>query len=698
MTILRGEGRLGFILLATILGLLIAAFFAIADLRWRADVLVMKLKGDIPDVSLVQLARWSLPGSPVFLGEMAEYASLDAAVHNSNSTDPMSIEHGAKQFQQHCSSCHGADAKGAAGPDLVAFVKRSTDWSFLSTAKWGRPGTTMAAQPVTDEQIWQIHAYLQAKARAGFPSAKTLPGPKIDIPPAMLSEAEKYPNDWLTYSGGLTGHRHSALTQINRDNVGNLRVAWAAQLRPTTKAQRATPIVANGVMFVTEGPDGVRALDARTGSVIWRFRRSVDTSTLPLCCGAFSRGVAVMDNRVFVATLDAYLIALDASTGTKLWEVKVASSNEGYSMTSAPFALDGHIVVGVAGGEYGIRGFVAAFSPADGKLLWRFEAIPGPGQPGHETWAGDSWKTGGASTWISGAYDKERDVIYWPIGNPWPPLDARARQGDNLFSNSVVALDRKTGKLQWYFQFTPADSHDWDATQQIVLADINWQGQVVPALLLANRNAFYYALDRRDGRFLRATPFVTQNWATKFDAKGRPISDGAILPSSKGTLIWPWVQGATNWWAPSYDSKRKLHFVPTVDAATIYFLVDSKYKPGNMVMGGTTQLARNQPATIAVKALDPDSGAVRWSTKLDQNDFDHNSTIGGLVSTDGGIVVAGCSDRLSVLDSDSGKILWTFRPGGAINAGAMTYAVDNIQYIAIVAGNVLFAFSLGSTH
>ena len=206
-------------------------------------------------------------------------------------------------------------------------------------------------------------------------------------------------------------------------------------------------------------------------------------------------------------------------------------------MTSAPFALDGHIVVGVAGGEYGIRGFVAAFSPADGKLLWRFEAIPGPGQPGHETWAGDSWKTGGASTWISGAYDKERDVIYWPIGNPWPPLDARARQGDNLFSNSVVALDRKTGKLQWYFQFTPADSHDWDATQQIVLADINWQGQVVPALLLANRNAFYYALDRRDGRFLRATPFVTQNWATKFDAKGRPISDGAILPSSKGTLI-----------------------------------------------------------------------------------------------------------------------------------------------------------------
>jgi alcohol dehydrogenase (cytochrome c) len=694
MTIVKRKGRLVAFLVIAILVLVVAAFFSIGELRWRADLLLMKLKGDIPDVSLVQLTRWSLPGSAVFLGDMAEYRSLDAAVRNAKTNDQTYIDLGTKQFQQHCSSCHGGDAKGATGPDLVAFVKRSTDWSFLSTVKWGRPGTAMAAQSVTDEQIWQIHTSLQAKARAGFESAKTLSGPTIDVPSTRLADAEKYPDDWLTYSGQLTGHRHSSLAQINRDNLSDLRVAWAAQMRSTNKAQPATPIVVNGTMFITEGPDSVLALNARTGRVIWRFRRAVNTSQLPLCCGAFSRGVAVMDNRVFVATLDAYLIALDASTGEKLWEVKVASSSDGYSMTSAPFALEGHIVVGVAGGEYGIRGFVAAFSPNDGKSLWRFDAIPGPDEPGHETWAGDSWKTGGASTWALGAYDKGRDVIYWPIGNPWPPLDSRARQGDNLFSNSVVALDRKTGKMRWYFQFTPGDSHDWDATQQMILADINWQGEVVPAILLANRNAFYYALDRRDGRFLRATAYVTQNWVAKFDEKGRPINNGAVQPSSKGTLIWPWVQGATNWWAPSYDSKRKLHFVPTVDAATMYLLIDSKNEPGNMAMGGTTHFAHNQPAAMAIKALDPESGAVRWSTRLDDNDYKSNAAIAGLVSTDGGIVVAGYSDRLSVLDSDSGKILWGFRPGGPINAGAITYAVDNVQYIAIVAGNVLFAFSL----
>jgi alcohol dehydrogenase (cytochrome c) len=455
-----------------------------------------------------------------------------------------------------------------------------------------------------------------------------------------------------------------------------------------------TPIVVNGVMFVTEVPDGVVALDATTGNVLWRFSRPIDPSKLPLCCGAFNRGVAVMDNRVFVATLDAHLVALDASTGVKLWDVEVAPPKEGYSMTSAPFAVEGHIVVGVAGGEYGIRGFIAAYSPENGKRLWRFEAIPGPGEPGHDTWAGDSWKTGGASTWANGAYDKERDVIYWPIGNPWPPLDPRVRQGDNLYSNSVVALDRKTGKMQWYFQFTPADSHDWDATQQIVLADINWKGEQIPALLLASRNAFYYALDRRNGRFLRATPFVKQTWAIKVDEKGRPTRDMAMLPSLKGTLVWPWMHGGTNWWPPSYDAKRKLHFVPTVDAATLYFLLDSKFTAGNLVMGGTTQLAPNQPAVMAVKALDPETGAVRWATRLDHDDFEHYSKIGGLVSTDGGIVVAGYKDWLSVLDSDTGKILWNFRPGGLINAGAMTYAVNDTQYISIVAGNVLFAFSL----
>lgn len=697
MSVKFARGRAVLLVLVLLAGTLGVVVASVPELRWRWQVLSSAVRGDLPAISLPQLLEWLAPGSPVYLGGLAERPSPDAAVRNIDSDKPEFIEAGAKQYQQTCSVCHGGDATGGVGPNLIVSVAKSTDWSFLSTVKWGRTGSAMVAQPLTDKEIWSVHAFLRSKARAWAAEAagEKAAGPQVDVSYARLAEAKKYPDEWLTYSGDLLGHRHSALNQITSANVHKLRVAWASQLRPATKPLSATPIVTGGLMFVTEAPDGVVALDARTGAVVWRFSRPIDPSKLPLCCGAFNRGVAVLDNRIYVATLDSYLVALDAATGNKLWEVQVADAQEGYSMTSAPLALDGHIVVGVAGAEYGIRGFVAAFSPADGKRLWQFDAVPGPGQPGHDTWEGDSWKTGGASTWSLGSYDKERDVLYWTIGNPWPPLDRRVREGDNLYSNSVVALDRKTGKLLWHFQFTPADSHDWDATQQVILTDIKWQGQVVPALLMASRNAFYYALDRRDGKFLYAKPFVKQTWATGVDDKGRPVRDLTAMPSTKGSLVWPWMHGGTNWWPPSYDAKRRLHFVPTVDAATLYFSVDMKYKAGEMTMGGTTQLASNVPAVMAVKAIDPDTGAVRWSTRLDQGDFKQFSRITGLVSTDGGIVVGGFEDRLSILDSDTGKELWKFRPGGVVNAGAVTYAIDGVQYISVVAGNVLFAFSLG---
>ena len=691
--------RIFFISIVVLFGLAGVVVAQVPELRWRANVLLWKLKGALPGLSTTQLVEWLAPGSAVYLGGLAERPNPDAAIRNINSDKPAFIEEGAKQFQQTCSVCHGGDATGAVGPNLITFVSKSTDWSFLSTVKWGRTGSAMVAQPLTDKQIWSVHAFLRSKARVWAAEAagdKKLLGPHVDVSSQRLAEAEKYPDEWLTYSGDWMGHRHSSLTQINSENVHKLRVAWALQLRPATKPLSATPIVTGGLMFVTEAPDGVVAVNAKTGELVWRFNRPIDPSKLPLCCGAFNRGVAVLGNRVYVATLDSYLVALDAATGNKIWEAKVAEAQEGYSITSAPLALDGHIIIGVAGAEYGIRGLIAAFSPDDGKRLWQFDTVPGPGQPGHETWAGDSWKTGGASTWSLGTYDKERDVIYWTSGNPWPPLDKRVREGDNLYSNSVLALDRKTGKLLWHFQFTPADSHDWDATQQAILTDINWQGQKVPALLMASRNAFYYALDRRDGKFLYAKPFVKQTWATSVDDKGKPVRDMTALPSPKGSLVWPWMHGGTNWWPPSYDPKRRLHFVPTVDAATLYFSVDMKYKAGQMTMGGTTQLASNVPAVMAVKAIDPDTGEIRWTSRLDQGDFRQFSRITGLVSTDGGIVVAGFDDRMSILSSDTGKELWKFRPGGVINAGAITYAIDGTQYISVIAGNVLYGFSLDS--
>lgn len=673
---------------------------AVPELRWRAMVVGLKVSGKLPEVPAAKMPGWLAPGSPVYLGGLMKDPTADAGILNVYIDDADYAKRGEQLFRQTCAPCHGSNALGGTGPSLIAYMGRSTDWSFFSIVKWGKKGSAMAAQPIGERQIWEVHSYLRQQSRAWARDAaahRPEDLPVVDVPYERLAKAEEHPEEWLMYSGDMKAHRHSALKQINRGNVKNLRVAWAAQLRPAEKPLSATPIVVGSTMFVSEAPDGVVALDARNGRLLWRWRRPVDPSKLPVCCGAFNRGVAVLGKRVYVATLDSYLVALDAATGQKAWEVQVADEKQGYTMTTAPLALKDKIVVGVAGGELGIRGFVAAFSSEDGKRLWQFDTVPGPGEPGHETWAGDSWKTGGASTWSLGAYDANLDLLYWTTGNPWPPFNNSTRKGDNLYSNCILALDPNTGKLRWHFQATPADVNDWDATQQVVLADVKWKGETVPAAMLASRNAFYYVLDRRDGRFLYTKPFVKQTWASSIDEKGRPVRDPKTIPTPEGSLVYPWLHGGTNWWPPSYDPKRKLHFVPTVDAATLYFSLDQKLKPGTMTMGGTTQLASNLPAVMAVKAIDPDTGEARWSTRLDEGDFIQFARVTGLLSTDGDIVLGGVMDRISILDADNGSILWTFRPGALVNAGPSTYSVDGVQYIALLAGNVLFAFSLPPT-
>lgn len=690
-------GKLAAVAVVAMIGI-VAAATTVHEVRWRTQVVGLKLDGQLSEIGIGDLVRWMLPGSAVYLGQLNTHElTAETGIRNVFVDDVQYAKRGEEVFRRTCVACHGGNAQGGSGPNLLEFNSRATDWAFFSTVKWGRKGTAMAAQPVSEREIWEVHAYLRSKNRAWAREARVHPdsaAAKVDVPFAKLLDAAKYPDEWLMYSGDMLAHRHSSLNQIHRGNVRDLRVAWAKQLRPATKPLSATPIIANGVMFVTEAPDGVVALDARSGRELWRFSRPVDPAKLPVCCGAFNRGVAVLGARVFVATLDAALVALDANTGKRLWETRVAEPKEGYSMTTAPLVLDGLVVVGVAGGETGIRGFLAAFAAEDGKRVWQFNTVPGPGEAGHETWAGDSWKTGGASTWSLGAYDPKLDILYWSTGNPWPPFDNRSRLGDNLYSNSIIALNPKTGTLLWHFQLTPADVHDWDATQQIILADIKWKGEKVPAALMASRNAFYYALDRRNGKFLYGKPFVKQTWAKGLDDRGRPIRMPETEPNDEGRLVYPWLHGGTNWWPPSYDPNRKLHFVPTADAATLYFKVDQKLKPGTMTMRGTTILATGRPAVMAVKALDPDTGAERWATRLDEGDFEQYSRVTGLLSTDGDIVFAGFMERLSILDADTGAVLWGFRPGGLVNAGPATYAIDGVQYIAIIAGNVLYAFSL----
>lgn len=667
-------------------------------LAWRVQVVFGRLlAGQFSEIPVLQFLRWLQPGSPVYLEELAISKNVNAGVRNLLK-DPAQAEAGREIFQARCSHCHGADAKGGNAPNLLQSLGDLTDWGFLSTVKWGRTGTAMIAQVLPDKEIWQIHAYLRQQRREAVLADARAAGSRsagaVNVTNAALDKAEQHPNDWLTYAGNYAGHRHSALAQVNRDNVRDIRVSWVAQLMPSKKPLAATPIVAGGMMFVSEAPDGVVAMDAKTGKVLWRYRRPLNADKLALCCGAFNRGVAVLGSKVFVATLDAYLVAIDALTGQRLWETKVAEAKDGYSMTGAPLVIGDQLIVGVAGAEFGIRGFVAAYSAEDGRQTWQFDCVPARGAPGNDTWGGDSWKTGGVSTWTTGAYDKELDLIYWTTGNPWPPLNTESRPGDNLYSNSLVALERKTGKLRWYYQFTPSDSHDWDAAQQPVLADITWNGKLVPALLQANRNAFYYALDRRTGEFLYAKAFVKQTWAAGFDRKGRPTRRAEAEPSREGTLVWPWMHGGTNWWAPSYDARRRLQYVPSVDAATLYFKGTAEYKPGVMDLGGTTRLAVNQPAVMSIKAIDADTGTVRWETRLDRGDFHQFSRIAGLLSTDGGVVFGGFEDRLVALDADNGNELWHFPHGGLVNAGPATYAIDGVQYVAYVAGNSIFAFTL----
>ncbi len=689
----RRFAQIGLVFAAVAGGAGVVAITGSDALAWRVRVFLAKLSGELPELPLTNFLRWLRPGSPVYLGGLADHPNVRAAILNPL-FDKESVEKGARLYGRFCASCHGDNGRGKMGPDLVSSNENKSDWVFFSAVKWGRPGTEMVAQPLDDHQIWQTHAYLRqlASPRPSQGGASTSPE-QIDVSADSILASGSRSAEWLTFAGNYAGHRHRLLSGISKRNVGSLRVAWVAQLRSAHEFLEASPIVASNLVFVTESPDGVVALDAATGKKVWAFARPVP-SKLQLCCGSVNRGVAILNDSVFVATQDANLVALNASTGRKKWETEVADFRDGYSMTGAPLALGDRVVVGVAGGEFGIRGFVAAYDARDGRLLWKFNAVPGPGEVGHDTWAGDSWKTGGAPTWTAGAYDPKLNLLYWGVGNPAPTFQRSTRAGDNLYSNSVVALDADTGKLRWYFQFTPGDDHDWDAVQQPVLAEIDWQGRSRSVLLWANRNGFFYALDRQTGQFLFAKPFAKQTWAEGFTPDGRPILRPETRPSQNGTLVSPTASGATNWWPPSYDAGRRTMYVPSIDAASFYYTADTHVERGErQFLGSTSVVSGSQSAMASVKAVDAGTGDIRWETPLARGtEIDH--VVGGVLSTSGGLVFAGYHDEFFALDSDTGRILWRIRVGARVNAPPVAYAIGQAQFIALMAGNSLFVFSL----
>lgn len=542
------------------------------------------------------------------------------------------------------------------------------------------------AQKLSAEELQNLVAFLQDCTTRDL--KKTV---AADIPGGLsydrIANSQAEPHNWLSYWGDYQGRHFSPLKQINPTNVAQLQARWAVQM-PGDTLLEATPLVIDGVMYTSGMPGQVFALDARSGMQIWKYERKQKVVN-PYESNRFNRGVAVLGQRVFFGTLDAALIALDARTGLPLWEVQVADTMEGYSITSPPLALKDKIIVGVAGGEYGVRGFLDAYDPKTGKRLWRFNAVPGPGEFGNDTWKGDSWKFGAGATWLTGSYDPELDTLYWTIGNPGPDMNAEIRKGDNLFTCSVVALDPNTGQRKWHYQFTPNDDHDWDANQDVILVDRVWQGRPRKLLIQANRNGFLYVLDRTNGQFLQATPYVRQTWNDGFDANGRP----KFLPNSgatpQGNEVFPSLVGGTNWQAPSYDPSSHWLYVFFAESGNRYVRDNAPYEAGKGYWGGRT-LPASGDNYAGVRALDTTTGAKQWEYRISQG-----SLAAGVLATAGGVLFSASREgNLIALESKTGKPLWRFQTGGTIASAPMSYAIDGKQFIAMAAGGVLYSFAL----
>jgi len=493
--------------------------------------------------------------------------------------------------------------------------------------------------------------------------------------------------DWMHFQGNPQGHRYSALKQINKTNVARMRPAWTFQLDKTDKFE-ASPIAHNGILYVSEPPSDVTALESRSGKVLWRYKR-VLPDNVPYCCGRVNRGAAILGDLVFIGTLDAHLVALDASTGHVVWDVAVADYKKGYSSTVAPLIVKDKVVIGSAGGEFGVRGYLAAYEAKTGKEAWRLWTVPSTGEKGTETWLGDSYKYGSATTWVTGSYDPEINTIYWGTGNPGPDWKGDKRAGDNLYSNCLLAIDGDTGKMKWHFQFTPHDVHDLDSTQVPILVDEMWNGKMRKLVLFANRNAFYYVLDRTTGEYLLGKQYVRQTWAQpELSDKGRPTRMPNTAPTPGGTVVYPNSPGATNFQAPSYSPLTKLHYVMTRDEGGVFYSGDDTYKEGSWYLAGRFVSKPGEEASGAIKAMDPKTGKAKWEYPMSSPSWS------GVLSTAGGLVFAATADGdMIALDDTTGKLLWKYPMGGKAFANPVSYiGADGKQHITIACGHALFAF------
>jgi len=641
-------------------------------------------------------------------------------IGSASRADAQGVEPGRRVFAGRCAACHGTEGGGGElGPSIVARIPLRSDADLEAVIREGLSGAGMPAfANLTKTESTDLIAFLRTlRPRAGTGLQRTsvtladgssLAGLVMnqsagdmqllgdDRRTHLLREATsgRYrevtsQTGWTMYNGQPSGNRYSALTQIAPGNVSRLAPQWVFTL-PNLSQGQVTPVVVDGVMYVSAAND-LYALDAGSGRQVWNYRRPRTRGLTGVAARGVNRGVAVSGDRVFMATDHAHLIALNRASGALLWETEMADWHQNYNGTGAPMIVGSLVISGIAGGDEGARGFVAAYDQATGKEVWRFWAVPARGEPGSDSWKGSAIDHPGAATWMTGSYDAELDTLYWAIGNPGPDMIADDRQGDNLYSDSVVALDPKTGRRKWHFQFTPHDVHDYDAQQPIVLVDATWQGKPRKLLLQANRNGYFYVLDRVTGEYLSGTPFIkTITWASGLTKDGRPIVVPNMEPTREGRRVCPSLEGASNWYSASFSPRTGLFYVQTNDKCGVFTRVDQTWEAGKGFMGGTFAAAP-EPARRVLRAIDIQTGKVAWELPQSGN----VDSWGGVLATASDLVFFGDdSGAFAAADAKSGKRLWSFQTSQVWKASPMTYVFDNRQMLAIASGPNILAFGL----
>jgi alcohol dehydrogenase (cytochrome c) len=552
------------------------------------------------------------------------------------------------------------------------------------------PKSLMPPVEASDEELRDLLAFLTRLGTDGAVGISTAAPPSPAGGISFAAIAAPKPGEWPTYHGQLSGNRHSPLHEIDTQNVARLAPQWMFQVA-SARSLEMTPLVVNGVMYVTTA-NQAWALDARNGRQIWHYSRPLTTGVIGDAASSINRGVAVLRDRVFMVTDNAHMLALNRLNGQLLWDTEMADYHQHYGATSAPLVVNGLVLSGTSGGDEGARGFVDAYKVETGERAWRFWTMPAPGEPGSETWAGRAIEHGCVAAWLTGTYDPGTNLVYWPTGNPCPDYNGDERKGDNLYSSSVVALDFETGKLRWYYQFTPHDLHDWDATETPMLVDAEFQGRPRRLLLQANRNGFFYVLDRVTGQFLLGEPFVHKmTWASGIGADGRPKVLPGSEPTPQGVKVCPSVEGATNWMSTAYNPATGLFYVMAEESCNVYTKSDAWWEQGKSFYGGGTRRVPGEATEKFLRAIDIHTGKIAWEFPQ----VGTGGSWGGILSTAGGLVFF-CDDSgaFAAVDAKSGKPLWHFHTNQSWHASPMTYMVDGKQYVAVAAGSTVIAFGL----